>query len=204
MRLRTELKNAVRDRRHARQLQKAARGDTKAFRALYRELHEPVHAYLDRRVSDVHDVEDLVATVFHKLLKNMERHDPRRGGVLAWVMTMARHALVDHLRRRRDTVDVDGLADALAGPGVDPLTGVIRTEEAEHVRTQLASLPPETRELLALRFGEGLSCREIAAVVGAGEDAVRQRLSRAVRTLRARMVGGTPNPSEVDYAVRRA
>ncbi len=197
-----DLRTTIRDRRHARQLQEASRGDSKAFRALFGELHDPVFAYLDRRLPDVHDVEDLVATVFHKLLKNLERHDSRRGSVTAWVMVMARGALIDHLRRGRDTVDVDGLADVLAGPGADPLEGIIRTEEAERVRTELARLPAGTRELLALRYGEGLRWREIAEMTDLKEDAIKQRCSRAVRDLRRRMIGRPERKGEVDYAIR--
>jgi len=197
-----DLRTTIRDRRHARLLQKAARGDVKAFRALFADLHDPVFAYLDRRLPDVHDTEDLVATVFHKLLKNMERHESHRGSVTAWVMVMARSALIDHLRGRRDTVDVDGLADVLAGPGADPLEGVIRSEEAERIRTELARLPAETRELLALRYGEGLRWREIAAMTGVKEDAVKQRCSRMVRELRRRLIGRPERKGEVDYAIR--
>ncbi len=197
-----ELRTLFRDRRHARLLQKAARGDEKAFRALFDDLHDPVFAYLDRRLPDVHDTEDLTATVFHRLVEHMERHDPRRGSVTAWVMAMARNALVDHLRRRRDTVDVDVLGDALAGPCIDPLEGVLRTERAELVRAGLAALAPDVRELLALRFGEGLRWREIAAMTGLREETVRKRCSRAVGDLRRRLVGRHERGGEVDYAIR--
>ncbi len=197
-----DVRKALRDRRHARLLQQARRGDTKAFGSLFGELHAPVFDYLDRRLPDIHDTEDLVSMVFHKLLKNLSSYDPRRGSVTAWLMTMARHALIDHLRRQRDTVDVDGLAEVLAGPACDPLAGMIRTEEAERVRTELGLLPATTRELFALRYGEGLRCREIAAVTGLTEDTVKQRLSRAVRELRRRVSGQPERGGEVDYATR--
>ncbi len=197
-----DLRIIIRDRRQARLVNKARRGDRKAFRALFDELYDSVHAYLDRRCQNVHDTEDLVSTVFHKLLNSLDNFDSKRGSVTAWVMIMARHALIDHLRRSRETVDIDGMADILAGPGTDPLEGVIRTEEAERVRQELGRLPCETRELLALRYGEGLTHPEIAAITGVSETAVRQRTSRAVKLLRERVVG-TPEPGgEVDYAIR--
>lgn len=197
-----DLRTVIRDRRHARLVHRARRGDRKAFRALFDDLHDPVHAYLDRRCDDRHDTEDLVSTVFHKLLSNLGTFDPGRGSVTGWVMTMARHALIDHLRRRRDTVDVDRMADVLAGPGADPLAGIIRTEEAERVRTELARFPAETRELLALRYGEGLRHAEVASLTGLTEVAVRQRLSRAVKQLRERVAGDPEPEGEVDYAIR--
>jgi len=48
----------------------------------------------------------------------------------------------------------------------------------------LAGLPEGTRELLALRFADGLRWAEIAAVLGESEPALRQRSSRALRELR--------------------
>lgn len=192
----------MRDRRHARLLQKACRGDREAFRTLFEELHTPVFQYLDRRLADIHDTEDLVSTVFHKFLGNLGNFDPNRGSVTAWLMTMARHALIDHLRRRRNTVDMDEVAEILAGPARDPLAGMIRTEEAERVRAELGSLPVETRELVALRYGEGLNCREIALTTGLSEAAVKQRLSRAVRHLRRRLGGKPERGGEVGYATR--
>lgn len=197
-----DLRTVIRDRRHASLLQQASRGDTKAFAALFDDLHGPVFAYLDRRLPDVHDVEDLVSTVFHKLLNHLSSYDPRRGSATAWVMTLARHALIDHLRRRRDTTDVDALAEVLAGPARDPLNGMIRTEEAERVQAELGRLPAETREVMALRYGEGLRCREIAAVTGLSEAAVKQRLSRTVRELRRRVGERPETGGEVDYATR--
>ena len=62
---------------------------------------------------------------------------------------------------------------------------------------ELARLPAETRELLMLRFGDGLRFTEIAQVMGLGEAAVRQRTSRAVRELRARWDDG---PAEGELA----
>ncbi len=171
-----DLRKTIKDRRHAHLLQKANRGDKGSFQTLFREMHPLVFDYLDRRLSDIHDTEDLVSTVFHKFIKNMETFDPRRGGVTAWLMTMARHALIDHLRRTRDTVDLDTMAEILAGPACDPLSGMIRTEEAEQVRIQLTTYPAETREIIALRYGEGMACRDIAQAMGLSEDAVKQRL----------------------------
>ncbi|MBC8426916.1 RNA polymerase sigma factor [bacterium] len=197
-----DVRKAIRDRRHASLLRQAGRGDTKAFGSLFRELHGPVFAYLDRRLPDVHDTEDLVATVFHKLLKNLANHDPRKGSVTAWLMTMARHALIDHLRRRRDMVDMDDLAESLAGPARDPLAGMIRTEEAERVRVGLGLLPAAPRQVVAPRYGGGLRIREIAATTDLCGGALAPLPSRAARPLRRRAGGVAARGGEGDYATR--
>lgn len=182
-----ELQRAFRDRRHARWAQAARDGDERALVRLYDELHPPVASYLRLRVRSSHDAEDLVSTVFHRFLSNLERFDPRKGSVLGWVLVMARHALIDHLRRTRPTVPVDDVAEVLAGDLPDPLEGLIRTEQADRVRAVVAQLPAEARELLALHYGQGLRLRDIGGLLGLGEAAVKQRLSRLRRELRERL-----------------
>ncbi|MFO7609510.1 MAG: sigma-70 family RNA polymerase sigma factor [Candidatus Krumholzibacteriia bacterium] len=202
-----ELQRALRDRRHARWVQAARDGDERALVRLYDELHPPVASYLRLRVRVSHDAEDLVSTVFHRFLSNLERYDPRRGSVLGWVLVMARHALIDHLRRTRPTVPVDDVAEVLAGDFPDPLEGLIRTEQADRVRAVVAQLPAEARELLALHYGQGLRLRDIGGLLGLSEAAVKQRLSRLRRELRVRLRNETdpaPRPAAPVRAVARA
>ena len=198
-----DLERVIRDRRHARWVKSAREGDEQAFVSLYDELYDPVADYLERRCNRAQDAEDLVSTVFHRFLSNLERFDPRRGSVLGWLMTMARHALIDHLRRTRDTVSVDDMADALAGPLPDPLEGLIRTEQADRVRDALAELPPDMREVLALHYGQGLRMRDIGSLLGVSEAAVKQRASRARSELRQRLSAESANhPVQATIVVR--
>ena len=198
-----------RDQRPRRLLRRALRGDERALRRLYRELWTPLHRYVAARKLPREDAEDIVAQVFTRFLERMDRYDPRRGGVRAWLLGIARHALIDHYRRRRpDTATsqnepFEELARHAGDPAPDPLDSLIEEEEARLTSGVLAGQPVETRELFALRYGQGLSHREIASLTGLGEAAVRQRFSRAMREIRERRQRdkGTLNEEgEVDYA----
>lgn len=189
----TRLQQRQRDRRHARLVRQAHGGSRDAFSKLYRELHDVVADYLEPRAPTTQDAEDLIATVFHRFLQNLARFDPARGCVTAWLVTMARHALIDHLRRQRPQADIAPLAELLAGPSPDPLQGLIRTEEADRVRTLVARQPAQTRELLALHYGQGLRIREIAAMLDLSEAAVKQRLHRARQSLREQLQDNDPD-----------
>ena len=168
-----------RNRRHARWVGQALGGHERAFARLYEELYDPVADYLELRAPTPEDAEDLIATVFHRFLQNLARFDSQRGSVLAWLLTMARHALIDLLRATRPQVAIEDLAEVLAGPSPDPLAGLIRTEQAEQ--------PAEVREMFALHYGQGLRLREIGDLVGLSEDAVKQRFSRVRRQLGDRL-----------------
>ena len=179
----------LRDAWLSRLLVRSQRGDREAFRELYRALYGPVSRYLRRRVPSAADAEELVGQVFFRLLESLDRVDPRKGTVLVYALSMARNALVDEARSRAGLVPEEAAAavpDAEAGP----LERLMGDEDVRRVRSELAKLPAETRELLMLRFGDGLRFAEIAQVLGLSEAAVRQRTSRAVRELRSRWNAG--------------
>jgi RNA polymerase sigma-70 factor (ECF subfamily) len=168
---------------------RSQRGDREAFRELYRALYEPVSRYIRRRVSSPAEAEDLVGQVFLRLLESLDRIDPRKGSVFTYTLSMARNALVDEARRRVGMVPEEAAA-AVPDAGAGALERLMGEENTKRIRQELALLPAETRELLMLRFGDGLRFAEIAQVMGLNEAAVRQRTSRAVRELRARWDAG--------------
>ena len=207
--LQRDLQRIRRDHRHARLLKAARNGDTDAFSHLYRELYDPVADYLMPRLRIRADAEDLIATVFHRFLQQLARFDAGRGSVYVWILTMARNALIDHLRRQRETVPVDEMAEVLVGVAPDPLDDLIQAERAARVQAALRTLPAETREMLALHYGQQLRLREIGNLLGLSETAVKKRFSRARQVLRERLTmesnpeqpeGNSGWEGEVDHA----
>ncbi len=68
--------------------------------------------------------------------------------------------------------------------GRDPEQMALRQDEEREIHDLLHSLPELQQEILGLRFGYGLHCGEIAAILGKREDAVRAMLSRTMNSLR--------------------
>lgn len=185
-------------RRHARWLRRTLRGDVHAFRRLYAELQPPIERYVGRRVLDDADRDDLVATCFERILDRGGDFDADRGSVRAWAFGIARHAVVDHHRRRGRTAPLDPVVlDARLpdGPQDGPLQAVLRDEQIAELRDAVAELDESQRELLALRFGEELRHAEIATLMGLSEATVRKRLSRLRQQLERRLapVKGAPD-----------
>src|SRR5688572_4590054 len=135
-----------------RLLRKAAAGDVRAFTRLYRELHPVVYGYLARRASNQADAEDLTARVFERVVKRLDTYEAERGSVRAWVLGMARNALVDELRRRRPEASAAEQAEELADASLVPSRALDHDEAAAIVRALLADLSPTTREIFALRY----------------------------------------------------
>jgi RNA polymerase sigma-70 factor (ECF subfamily) len=174
----------------ARWARQAVAGDRRAFTRLYRDLHPLVARFVARRVDARADAEELVAEVFRRVVEHLREFDPKRGCVRAWVLRIARNAVIDHYRTRKHPLalhSVDSLAGGLGGGGqAGPLDRLIADERIARIRELLAACPDETRTLLAMRYGDGLRHAEIAELLGLGEAVVRKRISRAVRELRSR------------------
>jgi RNA polymerase sigma-70 factor (ECF subfamily) len=175
----------------ARWARQAVAGDRRAFTRLYRELHPLVARFVARRVDSRADAEELVAEVFRRVVEHLREFDPARGSLRAWVLRIARNAVIDHYRTRKRPIalELDSLVlNGVQNGGVQdgPLDHMIADERTARIRELLAACPDETRTLLAMRYGDGLRHAEIAELLGLGEAVVRKRISRAVRELRSR------------------
>lgn len=177
----------LRDRVLARRAIAARDGDEAAMRALYRELYPEISRFVGRRIRIAADAEDLVSRVFFTLVERLDDFDPKRGNLRSWLFRIARNAIIDHVRKQRPTVTYDPVGEFLPANINDPLSGLLERERLGHLLVLLDAQPIETRELLALRYGDGLRHREIAAITGISEAAVKQRVSRAIRDLRRRV-----------------
>ena len=160
-----------------------ARHDRAAFAELYVQHRERVFRYLRARCASDDDALELSAKTFERALQAIPRYVTRGGGVSAWLLRIARNAAVDHERRRRRLLFVSDPPDR---PSLDamPEEAAIGAEERRELRALIARLPPVQRDALALRFGAGMTAREIALVVGKSEEATQKLLARAIGRLR--------------------
>lgn len=184
----------------ARLARRALAGHRRAFARLYRELHPFVARFVARRVDSRADAEELVAEVFRRVVEHLGDFDPARGSVRTWVLRIARNAVIDHYRTRKTPVALEAIADGLCEL-TGPLDHLLADERATRLRVLLDGCSVETRRLLALRYGDGLRHAEIAELLGIGEAAVRKRISRALRELRARSQASEDDAPEVSHAV---
>ena len=178
------------DDHHLELLEAARRGDRGAFLALYRDLYPLVAGFVGRRICHRQDAEDVIAIVFNKFLERLGSYDAARGTVRMFAVAIARTAVIDHVRAVRDDLPVDELSGVLADSAETPLEALLRDERTQALRGALLELSAASREVLILRYGDGLKHGEIAALLGLRPDAVKQRASRALRELEAKLKEG--------------
>jgi len=153
------------------------------FEQLYRAELPRLYNFLRYRTGSDHTAEDLTAATFEKAWRNRNRYRQDLSAFSTWIYTIARRLAIDHGRRRRVEIPLDDIADWPA-PGT-PEEQVQQDAEFERLAALLARLADRDRELVALKYGAGLTNRTIAGLTGLSESNVGVILHRALQTLRA-------------------
>jgi RNA polymerase sigma-70 factor (ECF subfamily) len=151
---------------------------------LYKAELPRIYNFFRYRVGDGSVAEDLTSATFEKAWGARERYRRDLGAFSTWLFTIARNVATDHFRRSGREVSLDAVSERPGGG--DPEADAIRRSDFERLSSLLAELPERERELLALKYGAGLTNREIARVTGLTESNVGTLAHRTVKTLRAR------------------
>ena len=157
---------------------------------LFDRYHLPLFDFLSRTTGDRAAAEDLVQDVFVRVLKYRDSYRDE-GCFEAWLYRIARNARDDHFKRRRlpEAVGLHEIDPPAPAPG--PQQQLEARRDGERVRRALSQLPEEKRELLVLAKYRGLKYERIAAILDIEVGAVKVRVHRAVKDLRAILEGET-------------
>lgn len=171
---------------------RAQQGDPTAFAALY-ELYQPVvFRVIYRRTSgNRHLAEDLTQDVFTRAIKGIGSVTNQGRDFGAWLVTIAKNIVWDHYKSGRQRLElttdepgtVRGVDPADTDRRTDPVQVVVHNTTSVVLDAALAQLTAEQRQVLALRFGAGLSVTETAAAMGKNEGAVKAVQYRACQSM---------------------
>lgn len=165
--------------------------DARDFVAFYDEFIPQVYRYVKYRVADIATAEDLTASIFEKALRAW--HNRRQESAGPWILRIARNTVISHYRRRGRRWEVplenEGDAPELISDGPGPEKGMLDAERWVQIRQGLCTLSSREQDIIALKFGSGLTNRAIAPIVGLTENNVAVVLHRAICKLRAYLEG---------------
>jgi RNA polymerase sigma-70 factor (ECF subfamily) len=156
-----------------------ARGDEKAFLAVYRRRQSSIYRYALHLASDADLAAEVVQETFMALLRDAKRLDPSRGTVVAWLFAVARNQVLRQLRSRNQHLSLDDEVQNEPIAAGCVLAELEQQQLSSHVRETMATLPPVYREVLVLCDMQELSYDEVAAIAGCPTGTVRSRLHRA-------------------------
>lgn len=154
----------------------------------YQRLRDPIYRYVRRFATSDEDAADLTARTFERALTKFSTYRGGRNELTAWLFRIARSQAVDATRRRHPARPIELVAPEQLPHSLEglPERETLKREQTRELAEHVHSLPPLQQECLALRYGAGLTAREIATVIGKGEAATQKLISRAIARLRER------------------
>ncbi len=163
----------------------AQAGDKDAFGKIYDHFFEPIYKYVFFRVNQ-DEVEDIVESVFIKAWVNLEKYEKRDFSFSSWLYKIAHNATIDHHRAHRKIEQIDeNLKDESeeAEPKKLAEQGILSAK----VRDAVNELKEPYKQVVTLKFLNGLSNAEIAEILGEREGNIRVLQFRALKELKKQL-----------------
>ena len=179
-------------------LLKEALSDTGAVAVLYDRYRDRIFACLIHTVLDRDLAEELTEAVFVKMVDNLPKLARGRAPLVQWLFRVANNEAMSWFRHRRSAeryVATARIGDDDTDPDYDDMVAEAQGHAGE-LRATAEKLAPFDRECITLRYGEGLTPREIAPMLGCSAKRVSNALQHAFHVLRA---GISANPGELRY-----
>lgn len=163
-------------------LNRARALDEEALTEIHNRYYGAVYRYISFRINDVQTVEDLTSEVFIRFLSALrDRHAPQNR-IKGWLYGTAARVVKEQYRKQKRSAAAP-LNESLPSPVIGPEQGVEQSMTFDQLRSGLSALTEEQQHVLALRFGQGMPIRAVAALVDKSEGSVKMLQARAIATL---------------------
>jgi len=153
------------------------------FEEVYQQELPRIYNFFRYRFGDDAIAEDLTADTFEKAWRNRERYKRDLSAFSTWLFTIARRVAVDHYRSQRSNAPLDDFIHIPAEENTEDATQ--QRDELSRLSVLLSQLADRDRELVALKYGAGLTNRTIASLTGMTESNVGVVLHRVIQLLRS-------------------
>jgi RNA polymerase sigma-70 factor (ECF subfamily) len=159
----------------------AAQRDPSGFGPLYERYVHRIYQYSLYRTNSATEAEEVTAQTFMRAMEYIGRYRWRGAPFVVWLYRIADSVIHKSRRKPRPGALPPDLAAQPADAGLDEL------ELRQDLLREVYALPELQQTVLILRFAQGLTYDEIAAVTGRRAGALRQMVHRALQVLRERM-----------------
>lgn len=178
-------------------------GDEGAFALLVDRYLPAVYSFAYRLVGTKEEADDVAQETFLKAWKNLQRF--RRGmNLKTWLFSIARNTAIDSLRKKRPTLfsefktenEEADFEHRIADTEASAEEKLDRALDVERLDAALKNLSPLYREVVLLRYHEGLTLEETAAALNIPLNTAKSRDRRAILALRKLLERGEPEKGD--------
>lgn len=153
------------------------------FDSLFANYHDKVVTYLNSKISNYHDAQDLASEVFLYCYSHFAEYDPQKSSLSTWLYLIVNSRLKNYYRDQKVSSDIESIFDVLPDEDSD-MDNCVYLEQLHHqVMDAILTLPERQKTIVLMSYFEEKSSQEIAAALGMSAVNVRVTLSRALKTL---------------------
>lgn len=165
-------------------LHDASRKSQSAQKEIYEQYFSPIYNFIRLRVNDREQARDIAADVFLDFFIALNKPNPPRTSLRAWLFRVARNKIYDYYGHKKQ-ISSETLEEWIpASQEHNPESQFLHDYTLERTRRVLGMLADDQREVLILRFGQELSLQETADLMDRSVSAVKSLQFRAVDRLR--------------------
>lgn len=168
-------------------LQQVQSGNEDALLTLHDKYATPVYSVAYRVLGNSQDAEEVTQDVFLKLWDKAETFDPQRGKFVSWLLTIARRAAIDRLRKRQRREPPEESFSMDSKPHLWETT--LGKEDMSDLQRSLLGvldeLPDSQQQAIYLSYFHGMSHRDIAAHLGKPLGTVKSHIRLGMQKLRS-------------------
>jgi len=176
-------------------VERAADGSFGAFGEIYNIFLDQIYRYVFYQVKDKMTAEDLTEEIFLKAWEAMGKYKQKSLSFSAWLYRIAHNHVIDYFRTRRQHLALD---DVISAAPDDPEREAEEKAMQRELAEVISSLPPQQKQVIILKFIEGLENEEIARIMGKRQGAVRMLQMRSLTALHQKLTG-TDSACELNY-----
>lgn len=168
-----------------------AKGNMRAFETLYLRHKDPLLRYFLRQTNIRASAEELFQETWQSLIRNSANYQTS-AKFSTYLYKIAHSRLVDHYRKQgradwqsiEESEEFGQLLELSASSETQPNESLYKEESKQHLLKGLEQLPANQREVVVLKFENGLTVREIAETLDENAEAVKSRLRYALSKLK--------------------
>ena len=153
------------------------------YEDFYQQYYDQVVRYINKKISNSYDAQDIAGEVFLYCYKHYGDYDPSKSSLNTWLYLVVNSRVKNYYRDNKVNVDIDELSWVLADERVDMDSCVYVDQVREGLNRAIATLPERQQKIVRMKYFEEKSSSEIAEVLGLSAGNVRVLLSRALDAL---------------------
>jgi len=174
-------------------------GDNFYFEKIYRHFFSKIYRYISLRILNKDIAEDLTSEVFIRVYRNLNKVNLNAITIKVWIYKIARNLIIDYFRSSQNKInlksfdeylekdkEIESLNSALVDQGEIILNDMLFKNEK--LIDALNSLPEAQREIIFLRYAEGMDFKSISLILNKREIALRALKFRALENLKSKLI----------------